>query len=681
MTIKNLLLCVPAVMLLQACSDSSDHDFQPGIDAQAQAVAANTPSQAVFSPADGASAIPFPSTLVYAGSTDGTINIPVDDPTDLVNPLVALNQMDGFSTISPIVTPMNSQLDPATVLVGNTLRIFEVEASVLTGFATTGLIRELTADEIFPIAAPTNLILQPLRPLAANSTYLVLLTDGLQDTEGSALARSLTYGLLAGETDLTVEPLTGLQALTRSHLAIGGAAGVTPDNVILSFTFNTQSIRETLQAVNDTTTAQPFVAARAGVTTATLNPAAGGRADIWIGTLDVPYYQTAVGDGGPSDALDNFWTGPEGSLLTVNNPLPVATGTENIPVLMSVPNADSAMGGNMPAAGWPVAIFQHGITQDRTNLIAIADAMADAGFAVVAIDMPMHGITVSENQLNASQTAFPNDRERHFDIDVQNNDNPLDMESDGVIDGSGSHFYQLTNLANSRDNLRQAVSDLFTLNASLGSVQLANPADPAIMFDVSRKAFIGHSLGGIVGSVFLSYDPGVVSATLANPGSGIAQLLAGSESFGPVINGGLAAAGAPVGSPENAQFLLAAQTVIDSGDPASHMESLAILGTPIHFIEVLGDSVVPNTVDGAPFSGTEPMAALLGLQGITATTNGGGLVRFNAGDHGSILSPEASLAATIEMQTQMATFAASGGTVLLISDPSVIEGGAVAGGN
>ena len=682
MTFKPVFLLVPAALLLQACSDDLDHDFQPGIDAQAAAVAANTPSQAVFNPGGDDPAIPFPSTLLFAGSTDGTVNIPVDDDTNLADPSVALNQLDGFSTISPIVTPMNSQLNPDTVVVGDTIRIFEVEADVATGFASTGFIAELGAQDMVAVATADSLILQPTQPLAPNTTFLVLLTDGLQDTDGAALGRSLTYGLLAGETDLTVAPLDTLQAITRSNLAIGEAVGVPSDSVVLSFSFNTQSIRETLQAVSDATTTQPFTAVSVpNTTTATLAAGAGGRADIYIGTLDIPYYQTAVGDGGASDALDSFWTGPEGSFLTQGNPLPVVTSTQTIPVLMSVPNADSQSGGVMPDAGWPVAIFLHGITQDRTNLVAIADAMADVGFAVVGIDLPVHGITDETNPLNATLTVFPNDTERHFNIDIQNNEDALDTEPDGVIDSSGAHYIQLTNLANSRDNLRQGVSDLLTLSASLGDLQMANPEDTPVSFDVSRKAFIGHSLGAITGSIFLSFDPTIGSATLANPGSGIAQLLANSDTFGPAINAGLAAMGAPQGSAANAQFLLATQTVIDSGDPANHAGALAQLGTPIHLVEVLGDEVIPNAVDGAPFSGTEPMAALLGLQPVTATTNGGGLVRFSAGSHSSILSPEASPAATVEIQTQMATFAASRGTMLPITDSSVIDGAEATGEN
>ena len=90
------------------------------------------------------------------------------------------------------------------------------------------------------------------------------------------------------------------------------------------------------------------------------------------------------------------------------------------------------------------------------------------------------------------------------------------------------------------------------------------------------------------------------------------------------------------------------------------------------------DQVVPN-------SATEKLADAMGLPIVSTTTidnvNGvDGLVQFAAGDHGSILSPAASAAATTEMQTEMAVFIGGypapailpGGHGILIVDPSVI---------
>ena len=47
-------------------------------------------------------------------------------------------------------------------------------------------------------------------------------------------------------------------------------------------------------------------------------------------------------------------------------------------------------------------------------------------------------------------------------------------------------------------------------------------------------------------------------------------------------------------------------------------------------------------------------------------------MRFIAGDHGSLLNPSASVAATTEMQMQVAAFFATQGGVIQINDTSVV---------
>ena len=48
-------------------------------------------------------------------------------------------------------------------------------------------------------------------------------------------------------------------------------------------------------------------------------------------------------------------------------------------------------------------------------------------------------------------------------------------------------------------------------------------------------------------------------------------------------------------------------------------------------------------------------------------------VNFTAGVHSSLLDPTASLAATVEMQTQAVTFAVTNGTVVAITNPAVVQ--------
>ena len=61
------------------------------------------------------------------------------------------------------------------------------------------------------------------------------------------------------------------------------------------------------------------------------------------------------------------------------------------------------------------------------------------------------------------------------------------------------------------------------------------------------------------------------------------------------------------------------------------------------------------------------------LPAITAQTDGPGLVQLIAGDHASFLSPATSPEATIEMQSQFATIAATSGTLIPFTNTAVIN--------
>lgn len=310
-------------------------------------------------------------------------------------------------------------------------------------------------------------------------------------------------------------------------------------------------------------------------------------------------------------------------------------------------------------------------------MLAAADALAAAGFAAVAIDMPLHGLD--------STSPLYSGIERTFDLDLVNTTTgaPLDFaggEAPDGADSSGTHFINLSSLLTTRDNVRQAVADLFALKASLTTMDYNGGG---VDFDTGNIYFVGHSLGAMVGSVFLALEPEVKDATLGMAGGGIAKLLDGSASFGPRIAAGLGAKGVIKGSADYESFLGAAQTVIDSADPINYAAAVAA-GRGVLLFEVLGDQVVPNNVMAAapagtvrsPLAGTDPLAAFMGLQVLGTSTTGTDLkaqLRFVSGDHKSILDPEADSLVTSVMQNAMATFLATDGGQVAVIDETVLE--------
>jgi len=661
-------------LFIAGCDDGGDTTLENSI--------TEHPYYARFDPASGV--IPFPNNLLFAGTSDGTLNIPVADPTDYSDPKVAMNELYGFSTIAPITAQMSAPLDPASVVAGKTVRLFEVETASLAG-PVTSVTTELVPGQDYLATVSSldsnTLVILPLKPLGSYTTYLVTLDKGLKTSSGPHFGTELYYALAKSVQPLVIDGISQFAALTDAQaVALEPLRGLTNateiavesytisddttdairdeprDKIILSWSFTTQPIGVTLMNMAAAVTPQPLTEASTGHDTPL------GAATIHVGTLQVPYYLGIPSQSDPTAPLTAFWHDND------HNGLPDVTGTETIPVLLTIPK------GTMPTTGWPVAIFQHGITADRSNLLGIADTLANAGIAGIAIDMPLHGITNPGNPLYAPNI------ERTFG---------LDLDQDNNIDPSGSYFINLRRLLTTRDNLRQALSDLLTLHASLGSV--AN-------IDASRVYYVGHSLGGVVGVPFMALDGQFGASVLGMPGGGIAKLLDGSATFGPQIAAGLAAAGVVKGTPEYESFMGAAQTIIDTVDPLNY----ATLASQQHatlLFEVVGgnssppDQGMPNNVweDApvgtvpSPTAGTDPLAQQMGLIQHTRSQSGTSdlevWVKFNAGHHSSLLTPKdalgnddpLSLEVYLEMQAEVAGFLASEGYEWQFTDTNVID--------
>jgi pimeloyl-ACP methyl ester carboxylesterase len=697
--------------------------------------------------------VPFPTNLLLQGTTDLTLNIPVANPANFGDPAVAMNALDGFGTVAPWSTSFSAALNPSSVVGGQTVRMFEVHLTG-PGGGVTDVVRELTSPQEFVAVAAgdgTTLAIVPTAPLRQLTSYMVvLLGDGgtgtpfaqrvpsLTDAAGNDVTADQTYFLakrtspvcVNGKSTIALLPasltcaLEPLRQLANSQEAAAHSVGIDPGRIVLSWVATTQSTTVEMQALTSLIDAQPntggAVVVPTGLDLQHINPALPPVANVYVGTLSVPYYLSVPSQTNPIAPLNTFWHAAPGAYVppfdavgldptstnvTFANPFPVPTTTVRVPVLLTVPNANS--GHTKPAAGWPIAIYQHGITRNRTDAFAIAGALAAAGFAVIAIDLPLHGLTdptspLYRNQLlTGSPAAGLITSERTFDLDIANNTTGA-PGPDGEIDSSGGYFINLTSLLTSRDNLRQGVADLLELRSAIPSMSI-DGATPA--FDGARVAFVGQSLGSIEGISFMSVaqtpNTFVQNAVLSVPGGGVVGLLLGSPTFAPVILKGLAGAGVLPGTPAFSQFVVAAQTVIDSGDPINYAYNTANKNILVH--EVVGgslplagdisaancstcyaangtwlpDQVIPNTVAGSPLSGGEPVIAALGLTPITgpvqSATGVRGVVRFVTGTHGSLLDPSTSPQATVEMQTEAASFLATGGNAVQVTNTAVIK--------
>jgi virulence factor lipase-like protein/platelet-activating factor acetylhydrolase isoform II len=631
---------------------------------------------AEFIPLSGV--LPYPTDLYFSGSTDGTLNIPA---TPFMPNAAALNALDGFSTVATATARFSAPIDAATISPA-TVIMLRVNVDNTTKATLPPVAPLVYGTDYTARVAPTldsggqTLEIVPLKPLAPsnglnNVGYLVILTNGLRDTSGNAATADRDYLAIQGALP-SCEALTGTMnlicQLTGAHLQIASAV-VPPASVVLTFSFSTQATADTMNIASALTQPTPIGVVQTPFSLSALGIPAAADADIYAGTLQIPYYLD------PANPLGGSWHGapftfnPQAApttFLSRFNPVPVAQATLGIPLLVTVPH-----GQPKPAGGWPAVIFQHGITGNRAQAVAIAGAYASQGFVVAAIDLPLHGITNDPANNIFLQSLYQGAAERTFKLDLANNDPTGPAGPDGIDDPSGTYFINLPSLLTSRDNLREAAIDIVQLATSLPNLDLDGVAGSDI--DASRIHFSAISLGSMVGTVANAMPIATVSAYLNVPGGGIANLLRDSATFSDPINDGLANANAAVvpGSTLYEQFFRDAQTVVDAGDPINYIAA-AVAARPVLVTQVLNDQVIPNSatqrlIDAAPFVKT----ATPGLNFVAAGT--GTWVHFTSGFHGSLLSPAASLAVTTEMQTNAASLAASGGIAFAITNPAILE--------
>lgn len=706
------LCAVLGIFSLGAC-DSTDDDRRTAFGPKPLFDPFTLPTNALRS-----AILPLPIDLLF-GRDPGQDDDPDNNADGTLAPVGSLAALpswglvDGWSTSAALFVNLQGPIDLENA--ANGFRIFDSATP-----------RELIPGEDFtvtlsPVSFTTpRLVVHWLKPLRESTRYLIAITENLRSPAGEPALVNELFAVLRNETPFSeqtdvdsvslrasltqfgrtdlIEQIEGLRVdymqpviggIEQLSAALAQAPGASPaldrSQMVLAWSFTTQSITPTLESINDTAQAQFIQVGPSGLRLGQVLPGATPESplplppaqdpEIYLGALQLPYFHRAgaenilssvwENDGAIADGVTHPGLGRDCALLlppsstTICYPTPAVQDMVSVPVLLARPQ------GEPPAGGWPVVIFLHGITQDRSNMLAIAGALSGAGFVTVAIDQPLHGLPPG-HPLRVMGTT-----ERTFDAD---------LDQDGTVDPSGTHFINLTSTATSRDNIRQSVADQIHLLRSLGGITLGSDENDRI--NTSRIHFVGHSLGGIVGSTLLGVNSEIRAATVAMPGGGIGKLLDASDNFGPVVAQGLAAAGVEKGTDLYEIFLRFAQLTIDAGDPIN-WASRATQDRPVHLIEVQGDGVVPNNaIDPASLvipgflSGTQPLGRTMGLTPVNVSPpvappdilTGGQWVRFDQGNHGSILQPTTPNPADdpvfVEMQRQVANFLASDGACL-----------------
>jgi len=593
-----------------------------------------------------------------------------------------LNKLDGFGQFEAALTvTFNEGVDMASL--ADRIVIYKRATGTTAADPATAtpvpVITQLSTTVRFDASCTTpstvpQLAIIPRVPLEQNSTYVVALLAGIKSVNGGEFQASGTWRLIRGETDpvkiddkgviisdqTPLEPgipadretLLGIDLLWKAHaqgLKFLADKQHERGNILIAWEFKTQTsidpldpavanspaakVATTPLAVNASLpatinrTAQPYVQCDATDSNVLCYlKIALGKGDYAKGTAICAQANCAaigdvVGSGLVSkqyqvDTPNTTYTGTGAKPIPgpwSDSKSPTEVKDETISVLGWVPASA------MPANGYPVVIFQHGLAQTRTNAFAIAGSLAAAGFATVAIDAVAHdsrAVRIS----NATALGC---------ADVATSTRPDKGPSPVDFPQCYAPFLS-TNLGATRDAVRQTALDQQRLVAALKAC--GTTACGSIKIDATKIVYIGQSLGGIIGGISVGLTPDIKAAGLNVTGAGWVDILENTATLRIqcLLVDGLIDAGvlmgeksSPPGNPTSGlcttpawktqpgyrQFSVIGRWILDPADPANYTRRLA--QKKVLLQEADKDTVVPNLT-------TANLAALLGLMSAAA---------------------------------------------------------------
>lgn len=371
---------------------------------------------------------------------------------------------------------------------------FDNSIAYLTTF---GPISKYICDNWLAARPPTG------APLLPNTTYAIVLLDGIMQSGGGAFARDADFEAMLGATapaDPVLARAWNRYAPFREWLA-DPMTRVDDARVLNAAVFTTgdpeariaplrQAIRALpIPAVSDLTLCGPGVTSPCddGTPDRACGPENAAYHEIH-GRIALPIFQSGTAPYEDPEDGGGFTYGADGR--------PIVARSEEVCFAMTVPKVAP------PETGFPIMIYGHGTggsflgAVQNTLAADVANGMAGTTpvqAATLTIDFPQHGAR------RGASTRDPD-----------------------VL------FYNFLNPRAARDNVLQGSADLLSLVyfATGYSVDAAaSPTSDAISFDRTRIVLYTHSQGSTHSTIVLPSEPDVFAIVLSGQGGDLTQSL------------------------------------------------------------------------------------------------------------------------------------------------------------
>lgn len=447
-----------------------------------------------------------------------------------------LSEVDGFGISAEVVFSFGRAFDVSMLP--------PAEDTAVAGAPLGIVVVEPGPPRLIPVLVTTTdddrtLLLAPAEPLPARARVAAFVTRALEPAARGCIERSAAVDAHLRGT-LSADEAAALAAL----VSLGVATDAT--SLVSLVAFPTQSIVEDGLAIRDDIAANP----PEWETEPTCAPET-----QWVrcaGVMRARTYQD------PAD----------GVIRRAASSPAMAHGTYLLPVTLWLP-----LTGTAP---FRTLVYGHGLTGTREQAAQLARFAAPLGIATVAIDAPEHG--------------------DHPSVEVPGR-GELDTLLQFFAINSTMLRERALEAARLRDNFQAAAFDRLQLVALLA-------ADPDVTgdgmadLDADGIAYLGVSLGGIMGAQHIALDEHVGAGVLVVGGGRVSAIISDSAMFGSLITL-LRPRTATEGDVR--RFFPILQTILERGDPASwapYVTHGSLDGAARDIDVLLGvaldDDIVPN---------------------------------------------------------------------------------------
>ncbi len=468
---------------------------------------------------------PFPSdSFTVPDNTNKThrrVSLPLPDCEVQVSnceDIFVLNELDGFNLQPRLSVPFSGPIDVNTV---TSETVFLVSLGIIgpgeddMPWGTLVGINQVVWD-----TSSNTLHVESDELLAQHTRFALIVTRGVRDGGGAPVEASDAFRQFRATVreDYKEALLQAMQAARQ--------VGVREEEIAVASVFTTQSATAILEKIRDQ------------IHAATPDPAdflLGTNGERTVFSLNeittiIASQQTQVAPPGFTPAsidlspLRNTFPGVIGSIafgkylspdyevhplqyipaVGTRSGTPAVQGTNNIYFDLFLPS------GAKPSNGWPVALFAHGINGSKdVNPLSVASSMAKYGIATIAINNVGHGFgplsTLTVSRTDGAPVTFPAGGRG---IDQDGNNTIGSSEGLAAARPRGIVFFS--------DGYRQTAADLMQLVRVI-EVGMDVDGDGLRDLDASRIYFFSQSLGGGIGTVFVSVEPNVRAGVLTVP--------------------------------------------------------------------------------------------------------------------------------------------------------------------